>query len=136
MVINKNIPGLKFSFFFRSIFNHKNESENWIERHNNESKNITQFSMIGTEVRYFLSIELGEVFLEYSTSKKSLAQEQMNEGLDTWKPPEPVPSSRYFESCRLKPLMDISLTGQTPSSTSGSQAGVGTSRLKELQKRL
>ena len=65
-----------------------------------------------------------------------VAQEQMNEGLNTWMPPKPVPSSRDLESGRIKTLMDIKLLGLSPRSTSGSQAGAGTSRLKELQKRL
>ena len=60
----------------------------------------------------------------------------MNEGLDTWMPSEPVPSSRNQESRRIRTLMDIALPGLTPSSTSGSQAGAGTSRLKQLQERL
>ena len=65
-----------------------------------------------------------------------VAQEQMNEGLNTWTPPEAVSSLRVLESGRIKPLMDIALPGLTPSSTSGSQAGAGTPRLKELQERL
>ena len=65
-----------------------------------------------------------------------VAQEQMNEGLDTWTPPEPARSLRDLDSGRIKPLMDIALPGLTPSSTSGSQAGALTSRLKELQERL
>ena len=65
-----------------------------------------------------------------------VAQEQMNEGLNTWTPPEPVPSLRDLESDRIKPLMNIALPGPTPNSISGSQAGAGTLRLKELQERL
>ena len=65
-----------------------------------------------------------------------VAQEHMNEGLDTWMPSEPVPSSRNQESGRIRPLMDIALPGLTPSSTSGSKAGAATSRLKQLQERL
>ena len=65
-----------------------------------------------------------------------IAQEQMNECLDTWTPPEPVPSLRDLESGRIKPLKDTALPCLTPSSTSGSQAGAWTSRLKDLQERL
>ena len=64
------------------------------------------------------------------------AQELMNEGLETWTSPEPVSSMRNLEAGRIRPLMDIALPGLTRSSTSGSQTGTGTSRLKELQKRL
>ena len=32
-----------------------------------------------------------------------IAQEQMSEDLDTWTPPEPVPSLRDLESGRIKP---------------------------------
>ena len=62
-----------------------------------------------------------------------LAQEHMNEGLETWTLSEPVPSVRNLEAGRIRPLMDIAMPGLTPSSTSGSQTGTGTSRLKELQ---
>ena len=65
-----------------------------------------------------------------------VAQEHMNKGLDTWMPSEPVPSLRNLESVRIRPQMNIALLGLTPSSTSGSQAGAGISRLKELQERL
>ena len=69
MVMREKFLGLKCSFFFRSILNHRDKSDNWIERHQNDSKNITQYSTIGIGVRYFLSFDLGEVFLECSTSK-------------------------------------------------------------------
>ena len=65
-----------------------------------------------------------------------VAQEHMNEGMDTWMPSEPVPSLRNLESGRIRPLMDIALPGLTPRSVSCSQTGAGTSRLKELQERL
>ena len=65
-----------------------------------------------------------------------VAQEHMNEGLEAWTPPEPVPSMRILEASRIRPLMDIALPGLTSSSTSGSQSGTGTSRLRELQERL
>ena len=65
------------------------------------------------------------------------AQGQMSEVLNAWTPPEHVPSLRDLESGRFKPLMvDVTLPGLTPGSTGGSQAGAGTSRLKELQERL
>ena len=64
-----------------------------------------------------------------------VAQEHMNEDLDTWMPSEPVPSLRKLESDRIRLLMDIALPALTPSSTSDSKAGAGTSRLKELQER-
>ena len=51
-------------------------------------------------------------------------------------PPEPVPSVRNLEANRIRPLMDIALPRLTSSSTSGSQSGTGTSRLRELQDRL
>ena len=66
-----------------------------------------------------------------------VAQEQMSEYLETWNPPKPTPSSRGLEVSRFKPLaVDVALPGLTTSSTSGSQASAGTSRLKELQERL
>ena len=65
-----------------------------------------------------------------------VAQEHMNEGLEAWMPPEPIPSVRNLEANRVRPLMDLALPGLTSSSTSGSQSGTGTSRLRELQERL
>ena len=62
-----------------------------------------------------------------------VAQEHMKEGLGTWMPSEPVPSLRNLESGLIRPLMVIALPKLTPSSTSCSQTGAGTSRLKELQ---
>ena len=66
----------------------------------------------------------------------NVAQEDMNEGLDIWMPSEPVPSWRNLESGRIRPLMDVALPRLSRCSTSGSQTGAGTSRLKELQERL
>ena len=63
-------------------------------------------------------------------------QEHMNEGLEAWTPPEPVPSMRNLEANRIRPLRDIALPGLTSSSTSGSQSGTGTSHLRYLQERL
>ena len=65
-----------------------------------------------------------------------VAQEHMNKGLEALTPLEPVPSVRNLEASRIRPLMDIALPGLTSSSTSGSQTGTGTSRLRELQERL
>ena len=65
-----------------------------------------------------------------------VAQEHMNEGLETWTTAELVSSMRNLEVGRIRPLMDIALPGLTPSSTSGIQTGMGSSRLKELQERL
>ena len=65
-----------------------------------------------------------------------VAQEHMIAGLGTWMSSELVPSLRNLDSGRIRPFMDITLPGLTPSSTSGRQSGAGTSRLKELQKRL
>ena len=63
-----------------------------------------------------------------------IAQEQMSEDLDAWTPLEHVSSWRDLESGRIKPLVvDFALPGLKPSSTGGSQASAGTSRLKELQ---
>ena len=66
----------------------------------------------------------------------SAAQEHLNEGLEAWTTPEPVPSLRNLEAHPVRPLMEISLPGLTPSSTSSSQTGTGPSRLRELQQRL
>ena len=57
------------------------------------------------------------------------AQEHMNEGLEVWIPPEPLPSVHC--------LMEVKLSGYTPNfTTSSSQAGSGSSRLEVLQERL
>ena len=61
------------------------------------------------------------------------AQEHMNEVLEVWIPPELVPSVRGLEAQPIRPLMDVTLPGYTPSS---SQISGGSSRLKELQDRL
>ena len=61
----------------------------------------------------------------------------MNEGLEVWIPPESVPSVRGLEAQPIRPLMEVTLPGYTPSSTSGnSQISASSSRLKELQDRL
>ena len=65
-----------------------------------------------------------------------VAQEHMNEGLEAWTTPEPVPSLRNLETNPVRHLMEISLPGLTPNSTSSCQTGTGTSRLRELQERL
>ena len=65
-----------------------------------------------------------------------VAQEHINKGLVAWTLPEPVPSMRNLKSSRIRQLMEIALPGLTSSSTSGSQYGTGTSRLRELQERL
>ena len=64
------------------------------------------------------------------------AQQHMNEGLEAWTTPVPVPSLRNVEANTRRPLMEISLPGLTPSSTSSSQTGTDTSRLRKLQDRL
>ena len=61
----------------------------------------------------------------------------MNEGLEVWIPPEPVPSVRGLEAPPIRPLMEVILPGCTPSSTpSSSQISGSSSRLKELHDRL
>ena len=66
-----------------------------------------------------------------------VAQEHMNEGLEAWTTPEPLPSVRGLDTQLLRPLMEIALPGYTPNSTpSSSQTGTGSSRLKELHDRL
>ena len=65
-----------------------------------------------------------------------VAQEHMNEGLEAWTTPEPVPFLRNLDTNPVRPLMEFSLPGLTPISTSSSQTGTGTSRLRELQERL
>ena len=67
-----------------------------------------------------------------------VAQEHMNEGLEeVWIPPEPLPSVHSLDTQSIRPLMEVTLPGYTPSSTtSSSQAGSSSSRLKELQDRL
>ena len=63
-----------------------------------------------------------------------VAQEHMNEGLEVWIPPEPLPTVHSLDTQSVRPLMEVKLPGYTPSSTtSGSQAGRGSSRLKALQ---
>ena len=65
-----------------------------------------------------------------------VAQEHMNEGLETLTTPEPAPSLRNLEANPIRSLMEISLPELTPSSTSSSHTRTGTSRLRELQERL
>ena len=65
------------------------------------------------------------------------AQELMNEGLEVWIPPEPVPSVRGLEVQPIRPLMEVTLPVYTRSSTPGSsQISGSSSRLKELNDRL
>ena len=65
------------------------------------------------------------------------AQEQPNEGLEVWIPTESASSLRGLETQPIRPLMDVALTGFTPSSTpSSSQVSGSLSRLKELNERL
>ena len=65
------------------------------------------------------------------------AQELMNEGLEVWIPPEHLPSVHSLDAQSVRPLMEVKLPGYTPSSTTSvSQAGLGSSRLKALQERL
>ena len=65
------------------------------------------------------------------------AQEHMNEGLEVWIPPEPVSSVHSLDTQPIRPLMEVTLPGYTPSSTpSSSQMGSSSSRLKELHDRL
>ena len=56
----------------------------------------------------------------------------MNEGLESWTPPETVPSVRGLETQPIRSLMEIALPGYTPSLTGSSQTRTGSSRLKEL----
>ena len=65
------------------------------------------------------------------------AQEHMNEGLEVWIITEPVSSVRGLEAQPIRPLMEVTLPGYTPSSSPGSsQISGSSSRLKELQDRL
>ena len=65
------------------------------------------------------------------------AQEHINEGLEMWIPTESVSSVRGLETQQIRPLMDVALSGYTPSSTpSSSQVSGSSSRLKELNERL
>ena len=65
------------------------------------------------------------------------ALEHTNEGLEVWKRPEPVPSVHSLDTQPIRPLMEVTLAGFTPSSTtSSSQIGSSSSRLKELHDRL
>ena len=64
-------------------------------------------------------------------------QEHMNEGLEVWIPPEPLPSVHCLDTQSIRTLMEVKLPGYTPSlTTSSSQAGLISSRLKVLQDRL
>ena len=53
------------------------------------------------------------------------AEEHINEGLEVWIPPEPVPSVRGLEAQPIRPLMEVALPGYTPSSTPGSSQNSG-----------
>ena len=64
-------------------------------------------------------------------------QEHMNEGLEVWIPPEPMSSVHKLDTEPIRPLMEVTLPGYTPSSTpSSSQIGSSSSRRKELHDRL
>ena len=61
----------------------------------------------------------------------------MIEGLEVWITTESTSSLRGLETQPIRPLMDVVLTGYTPTSTpSGSQVSGSSSRLKELNERL
>ena len=65
------------------------------------------------------------------------AQEHMNEGLEVWIPPEPLPAVHSLDTQSIRPLMEVTLPGYNLSSTtSSSQAVSSSSRLMELQDRL
>ena len=54
-----------------------------------------------------------------------------------WIPPEPVSSVRGLEAQPIRPMMEVTFPGYTPSSTpDSSQISGSSSRLKELQERL
>ena len=54
------------------------------------------------------------------------AQVHMNEGLEVWIPPKPLPSVDSLDTQSIRPWMEVKLPGYTPSSTtSSSQAGSG-----------
>ena len=60
----------------------------------------------------------------------------MNEGLEVWIPPESVPSVHSLDTQPIRPLMEVTLPGHTPSSTpSSSRFDSSPSRLKELHDR-
>ena len=64
-------------------------------------------------------------------------QEHMNEGLEVWIPNEPLPSVHSLDAQSVRPLMEVKLPCYIRSSTtSSSQAGLGSSRLKALQERV
>ena len=66
-----------------------------------------------------------------------LAQEHMNEGLEVWITPKPVPSVRSLDAQPIRPLTEVTLLEYTPSSTPGSsQISGSSSRLKKLHDRL
>ena len=51
-------------------------------------------------------------------------QKHMNEGLEVWIPPEPMSSVHSLDTQPIRPLMEVTLPGYTPSSTpSSSQIG-------------
>ena len=64
------------------------------------------------------------------------AREHMSEGLEVWIPNEATSSLRSLETQPIRPLMDVVLSGYTPTSTSsGSQVSGSSSRLKELNEK-
>ena len=61
----------------------------------------------------------------------------MNEGLEVRIPPQPLPSVQSLDTQSIRPLMEVKLPGYTLSSTtSSSQAGLSSPRLKVLQDKL
>ena len=65
------------------------------------------------------------------------AQEHMNGGLEVWIPPEPVPSVHSLDTQPIRSLLEVTLPGYSPSSTSSSiQIGASSSRLKELREKM
>ena len=102
-----------------------------------EKKTTTTTEPAVTGSRPGSRIEVDEVL--WSSGRFNLdrvAQEHMNEGLEAWTIPEPVPSVRGLETKPIRHLIEIALPGYTPSSTGGSRTGTGSSGLEELQERL
>ena len=91
-----------------------------------------------TGLRPASRMELDEVLRSNGRFNLDLvAQEHMNEVLEVWIPREPVPSVCGLDTQQIRPLMEVTLLGHTPSSTpSSSQIGTVSSRLKELHDRL
>ena len=65
-----------------------------------------------------------------------IAQEQKNEDLESWTPPQPVPSLRDLKSDWIRPLrVVVAVLGVKPSSTGGSQAqGIALLEMLEVRK--